>query len=281
MDLSVYASLFINPSLDVENSKKLRKIFDQFDFENNEIDEIETEIARNISDLSGYYVILWYSLNRQPAPSQSFSNNLKEFSDQINSYKDGNGNKKYLLEIDDSHRYSANFSDSKIPEENTISCTNFDSPQDEIKAMENAIHKECEGLEITDHRIGTAYQYYEWKIDMEIRPIKIGRCQIMKTKIPVLKHRITKVALWCYAMTQPQIKNNFEKAIRACIEDAAISTGALAIATGGLGLAAAAQAFVSAFFDCFEKKISDSVRCIVGSLKLVTETPKEWKEGAF
>lgn len=81
-------------------------------------------------------------------------------------------------------------------------------------------------------------------------------------------------------MTEGQLKRNIEKALLRCLEEAAIDTAALAIVTGGLGLAAAAEAFVTAFMDCIEKQVSDAIVCIIGSLHLVTERG-DWEEKVF
>jgi hypothetical protein len=81
-------------------------------------------------------------------------------------------------------------------------------------------------------------------------------------------------------MSKEQIKDNFETALRDCLETAAVSTAVLVIVTGGMGLSAAVQAFVAAVMNCLEQKVTAAVACLISGLKIVQQS-SDWEEKAW
>jgi hypothetical protein len=277
--LKIVALLFTRAGISQASADAILDAFQNADLDNDAIDQIETRLIRGGVGLADYYVDLSFTLDRTQPPEQ-LDGNYGLFMQQMGEAEDAAGRPAYRVVAIEGYRQRCDVPNMSFPDKDIVVVADALDPLNEISGLENESHPECEGLEITPHRIGTAFQYYEWKIEWEVRPIRIGRCQIMKTKIPIIYSRIRKEALWCYAMTTPQLKRNIEKAIVGCLEAAAVETAVLAIVTGGLGLAAAAQAFANAFWSCLEKKVEDAVTCIFTSLKLVSE-PGEWREKVF
>ncbi len=253
--------------------------FEHADLVNDSIGDIESGLIANGIKVDDYYVDLSFKLVKAGDPMRSEAN-YRLFVDQMSSLRDKDGNLAYSVVEVEYGRELCDYPDNSFPHADVLIVGDVDDPIAEITATEQGQHKQCENLEVTSHRIGTMFQYLEWKTVWEVREIRVGRCRIMKTKIPVFYSRQRKEALWCYAMTTEQLKRNFEKSIKGCLESAANQTATLAIVIGGLGLAAAAEAFSRAFFFCFETKVEDAVDCIFKSLKLVAEVG-DWEEKVF
>jgi hypothetical protein len=280
IELIINSYLFVKSTINPIILAVLIDEFTKFTPGVDDVDDIETSIIRRGAAVGDYRVILQLELVRAGTP-QCLDINYNSFLSQIDGYRAGIPRRRYyeVELIADGVSESCEF--AAPPESKITVVKDIEHPENEISAIEKRRRpKGCDELELTDHRIGTAFQYYEWKIEWLVRPIRIGSCEIMHTKIPVLFSRITKQALWGVAMTEPQIKNNSRKGIEGCLEEAAYETGALVIVSGGMGLAAAGEAFASSFMDCVGKWLADAVRCVVASLHLVAESDN-WQEKGF
>jgi hypothetical protein len=278
LTMNVRAILFVRPQLTADQKLEIRTAFQNTALTDAAINDIETHLIQSGLRVDDFQVDLCMVLTKVDNPVFS-TLNVRTFESQVSACVDATGQPRYAMQVHEAV-HTCDLPDFKFDDSSIVIVADVDHPEAEIRATENAAHRECDGLEVTDHRIGTAFQYYEWKIEWEIRPIRIGPCEIMRTKIPIVYSRIRKEALWCYAMTTAELKRNVERAIVGCLEAAAVDTAVLAIVTGGLGLAAAAEAFANSFLTCFENKVEDGVRCIFTSLKLVAERG-DWQEKVF
>lgn len=276
IEMSVKAVLLIKTGLPQQSATALINAFNKADPA--DTNKIETDLIKSGANVDDYYVVLYFSLKN--GKRQLDETNTKAFVDQVGAELAADGKPLYIVDQMGQPTVSCSAPDNVFDDHDVTIVKDVDNPLPDILKQANDEHQDCDGLELTDHRIGTAFQHYEWKIEWEVRPIKIGPCEIMRTKIPIVYSRIRKYALWGVAMTRPQIKDNFEKAIVTCLIGAAVSTAALAIVTGGLGVAAAAAAFGSAVYGCIETKIEDAVKCFFVTLKLVTEYG-DWEEKVF
>lgn len=279
ISLKIYALLFAKKGLDPKLVAEMKSVFQKTDFSDPAlIATAETYIINFGAKIDDYQIIPIFELDRLSS-AEDLGINLKAFVDQMKGYKDERGNAIYTIKVLDTVKYECDAPTNAHDDADTIEAP-VDDPGKAIGDYEQGQDHPCDGLVLTLHRIGTAFQYYEWKTVMEVREIRVGKCRIMKTKIPITYSRITKQALWCYTMTEDQLKRNLEKAIISCLISAAEETGALALVTGGLGLEAAATAFANACQECLESKVSDTVKCLFSKLKLVAET-SDWKEKVF
>lgn len=145
---------------------------------------------------------------------------------------------------------------------------------------ESAQKVDCDtfNLEYVHHRVGTLYQYPEFKTETEKKWFKIGKCKLFKYKaITKTYKRTTKRALYVSAASPKSIVNTIKKGLLDCMVESAIVIGLLALVTGGIALSAAAAAYTSAVTQCLAKKFGDLDRCIIHDVYLVTEKG-EWKE---
>ncbi|TIS53098.1 MAG: hypothetical protein E5W91_32445 [Mesorhizobium sp.] len=280
ISMKVFALLFAKKGLDGTLVAEMKKAFEKTDFKDPAlIADAENEIIKLGAKVDDYQIALIIELHRLASP-EYLGMNIKTFVDQMTNYKDDQGKPVYTIKLIDSEKNECDAASSALEDGDIIEAPDVNDPEDAIGKYEGDQGHPCKGLVLTMHRMGTAFQYYEWKTVMEVREIRVGKCRIMKTKIPIIYSRIRKQALWGYVMSEAQLKKNLEKAIIDCLISSAIETGALAIVTGGMGLAAAAAAFASACQSCLESKVSDGVECLFSSLKLIAEIG-EWKEKVF
>lgn len=277
VNLEIYSTLYLKTGIDKNSQAEIESVFNKTPMDGDEIEKAEQALSdAGISNLI-YEVILYYSLVRDGQPRIS-SINYDNFLKQMRDLKDDSRNSLYVVVPHGDGTRECEYRNVSFPDDEVLEVGDVEKPHREVEEEAREKHRKCEGLEITDHRIGTAFQIHEFKIEWEMRDVRVGRCRIMRTKLPILYSRVRKYALWGMAMTRAETKRNAEKAIEGCLILAAVNTAALAIVTGGLGLAAAVQAFVASAFVCLETKISDVVTCFFVELKLVSEDG-DWHEG--
>ena len=131
--------------------------------------------------------------------------------------------------------------------------------------------RDCEGLVPTEHKIGTLFQYPEWKTKWVLKKIKVGRCSIMKTKVPVLYTRTTKKVLYSFVLSPKDARRLLERVFLNCMENSALVGGLLLLVTGG-NFATAISAFKITMEVCLSTKVPDSIkRCLIPDLGILTE----------
>jgi hypothetical protein len=278
LDCIYSALLFVRPTLGKALTDQITLAFHTTKVDGGpDLGAAETAIIKAGAQIDDYQVILIFELRRLK-PANVSQINKDTFEHQIQNYRDAKGQQIYRLQWDEKGgvKYLCDAPSNAFNDSNIL-IGDPDHPEKTITDYERNQGHPCENLEITAHRIGTAFQYYEWKTEWEVRPVRISNCEIMRTKIPFFYSRIRKQALWGYAMTEAQLKHNMENGIIACLEAAAIQTGALIIVTGGMGIGAAVQAFCGNLQTCLVSKASNAVKCLLSGVKLVAEFGK-WEE---
>ena len=274
LELRISALLFLKPHIDPALLARINAAFQTTDL--NDVDSVENDFRNQGVAYNDYQIVFAFELKRT-ADADFRTINISTFQQQMAGYTDVNGNPMYQLRWLDQITMACEASDYQLDDDHIVE----GDPNDPLAALEEyeaALGQPCEGLTLIAHRVGTVFQIYEFKIEWLVRPIRIGRCRIMKTKVPVPFYRLRKEVLWCYVTTERDIRRYFETAIVDCIEYAAVSTAVLVIVTGGMGLSAAAAAFGSACQQCLEAKITQVVTCLFSKLKLVAEHDN-WREG--
>jgi hypothetical protein len=110
-----------------------------------------------------------------------------------------------------------------------------------------------------------------------MRDVRIGRCKITRTKVPVLETRTTKKVLYSYVLSPPEIQTFLERVFLDCMETSAVTAGLLMLVTGG-DFPAAVAAFKIAMAACLANKIKDDYKkCIIPDLAIIIEH-NEWHD---
>ncbi|TIN79756.1 hypothetical protein [Mesorhizobium sp.] len=279
LSLEIWAILFLKDELDKSLSEEIIKIFKDTNPADpaTDLEAIETRIIRAGANMSDYQVDLVWRLTKVEAPIMSTLNSTA-FRELVESVVDENGRAYHRVREQQQTRLTCEMPKHNDDEE-IIVCKDLVNPIECI-AKREPIHEGCSDLVYTDQAIGTVFQYYEWKVEWLVRPVKIGRCTIMKTRIPVFFSRITKQVLWGYTLTLQQTKDNFERQMKECILWAAGVTAVAVLVAGGMGIKAAANAFSTALMTCLEQKLDDAVECVFGSMRLVAQS-SGWEEKIF
>lgn len=275
LEFQIGALLFVKQGLDAAKAQLIRDTFDKVVLATDDVAQVETALIRAGVDMDDYQVALFFHLTKINYVSDA--TNLKAFRQQVAAELDEDGKPLYRVEWQERPTFSCTQPDN-VHDDDHVIIGDPDSPVDSIIDYERERVHECDDLVVTDHRIGTAFQYREWKTEMEMKTIRVGRCRLMKTKVPVVYHRTTKEVLIGYVISEGDLKRYMERAFRECLKSAAVTTAVLAIVTGGMGMTAAAAAFCSALQKCLEEKVTEVVVCLFSRLKLVTERG-EWKHG--
>lgn len=266
LSLSLYALLLIKKNLNKKLSTQIENVFENYRPGEDDVDGIEQKLVRAGVEISDYQVFLSFKLKRNDGPTSETGH-------------------------DDEFRRNATGSElnriKQICEEETCSVPDLDLdqtgrtqqvsdpniPDDGLQQIGDIISagRECEGLVPTEHRIGTLFQYPEWKIKWEVTNIRIGRCTIVKTKLPILYTRTTKKVLYAFVLSPSDTKQLLERLFVSCMKDSAIVGGLLLLITGG-NFATALTAFKISMKACLSSRVPDSIkRCLIPDLAILTD----------
>lgn len=271
-ELTVLAILFLKQGLDPAKAALVETAFANTDIEGTSPDEAERDLFAQGVDIDDYQVDLAFGLQspgRPPFPRTA----VEAYLAQVNGIT-LKGRSLYVARETGEQEISCEGGMPQYPPEAVII---VESEPEEIvpvlteRAQQELDRRDCDNIEVTEYRVGTAFQYPEFKVDWLQKRVKIGRCWTY-VPWPVTMTRTRKNILYAYVVSTPQMKQAFERAIRDCVEFAAISTGVLLILTSVAGgWAAALTAFVTACQQCLETKFEDTVRCLYPDLKLIEE----------
>lgn len=270
--MQVKAYLLLKPDLTADLADAITKAFEQTD--PNDASKAEADLIRTGASIDDYVVCLGIQLV-QGQPKVVSTVNRDAFRNQIAHQSDSSGKLLYRVEWN-AINAACHWASNENSGDHVVICDNVDHPDDCLEKSANEKHPHCDGLAVTKHRIGTAFQYNEWRTVSKKQRIKIGRCWTWLW-VPTVQTRLTKQALWGSVQSKQQIKDYFEKALRDCLESAAISTAILILVTGGEAIAVAAKVFVTAVMQCLEKKVTTAVDCLFADLELVKE-PGDWED---
>lgn len=228
-----------------------------------DVDNAEAQFLREGVSYDDYHIALSFTLGRT-ADAILNDTNSQSFLDQID---------RQLFAVREIAQTRVCTANDVVQDDSDVVIGDPDKPEPPILAHETEEMRsaDCGDLDITAHRAGTVFSFIEFKTIWVLKEIKIGRCTVMKTHVPVLQTRENRQVLIAYVISQEGIKQLFEKAIRGCVEKAAIETGLLILITQGGALGAAITVFSTSCLQCLESKLSDDVRCLKPNLKIVTE----------
>jgi hypothetical protein len=259
--LLINAILFLKDGMDPSSVEEIETAFDQVDIM--DVDMTEAEFLRQGINPDDYHIALSFLLTRKSDPRLN-DERSKAFVQQT---------------------LGLGFSVSFQGE--TVTCTASDAVQDERHVIDGdpddparpilehetqeMQRDDCRNLGLTEETIGTVFIFPEFRMDWVLKKIRVGRCRVVKTHVPVLRVRHNRQVLVAYVVSEDSIRRAFDRAIRDCVIKAALETGILIAVTKGAALATVVTVFVTSCTDCIERKLSDDVRCLKPNLKLVTQ----------
>lgn len=267
LNIGIYAVLSLKP-VDIVLKQQAEDTFLNTDML--DVDKAESEIIKSGIELDDYQVDLEFKAEKVSSVG-SFDAALRVFIDQIKTQIDKNGDPLYDVKVLEEYKIHCDGTLPQIPDESIIIVDDIEDPIPDIIKREKENNPRCERIEITEHRVGTAFQYPEYKTEWGRRKLRIGRCWTW-VWWPTTYSRTTKYVIIAYVVSTPEIKKWFERAIRDCLESSALATGILILITGGMAIPAAATVFITACLQCLESKIEDSADCLKPDLKLISET---------
>ncbi|MPR05654.1 hypothetical protein [Microvirga tunisiensis] len=198
--------------------------------------------------------------------------------EQARNHVDELGNPYFgMRESESGIRLLCDAPSNATPEEHII-YGDVNDPEGAILEYERQKGGPCsDAIAVTAHRIGTIFKHPEWRTVMKLKDVKIGRCRIVRTKVPVIESRERNRVGWGYVLSEEHIKHDSERSLRECIETAAISTAIVILIHGGKNIDASISMFISHILQCLEHKLEATVRCISAEFKEISEY-KEWEE---
>lgn len=269
--LSLYAFLLVKKGLDEQKKTLIKDAFDGYLLGRDEVDKVEERLVRKGVGVSDYQVFLSFKLTRtgdlvyEKRHDDEFIGHATQAA--INEVREIEETESCLvpdLNLDVTGRVQE--------------VDNVDFPDDGIKDFGNKISnaKDCNGVVPTSHKVGTLYQYPEWKLEWKMKKVKIGKCTILKIKLPVLHSRTTKRVLYAIVLSTKEAKEFLERLFINCMEKSVIVGGLLLLVTGG-NFATALAAFKLSMKACLASKVPENIkRCLIPELAIVTER-RRWK----
>lgn len=280
--VGIEARLYLRNNLTQNVIQDITAAFRSFDVASNS-DWILDEAAlwaRGI-DPDDYQVILTFNLTRTKAPIVH-STNRQAFVSQAAATYDG-VQEFYVPQSDIVGNFvcSAPAMDLGSP----LEAASLEDEDDIANLLEDEFNesperKTCEEVGFQDKKIGTAFKILEFMIApiWITITVRVGKrsCATIKTKIPWLHTRESKMVLYGYTITERRFWEGTKDKIGECMQEAAIETAALVVVSGGLGIKAAAAAFAAATQDCLLGFLGGSIACLYSYLRLIKE-PGDWR----
>ena len=268
----VILQMYIAPGVDDATTSLIANIFYNLDMNRlaNEgmayVNELVQDAEAQGAGVDTYHLILSFQLARKTEKDTEVSDSLVGLKAEMSNDYD-------LRFIEDEFQCGLpdlGFDGSEIE---------VDDLQDTVKIeklIEQEIEKEaakfdCGNLDYRKHRVGTLFQYPEFKTVWRKKRIKIGRCTFATIYYPQFFTRTRKNVLYASTAIPKSVIAAMEKGAVECLIASASSTALLAIISGGVALPVAAKVFVAAFTNCIKIKFGNIVRCVVPKLSVVVE----------
>ena len=269
LKLEIYAGLLLKDGITEEHKLAVLDAFQDFDASRGDIDEVETSLIQSGVPSSAYRVFLSYLLRRTSPPSHN-----TEHDDAFKASVREN-------EVYDLRQVGRDLASCDVPDldldstERVVPVPDPEIPDIGLQTISDSLsaerERDCENVVPTRHRVGTLFQYPEWKIKWVLKEIRIGPCRIMKTKLPELWTRTTKKVLYAIVISPKDAQGVFEKIFLRCLKTSTIVGGLLLLVTWG-NFATALSAFKISMHGCLATNIPDAMkRCIVPELVIVTD----------
>lgn len=269
LTISLYAFLYIRRDMEQEKIGKIEEAFMNYDPGRDDVDEIEQRLMDQGFKISDYHVFLSFKLTRTNEPQFDYSHD-EAFRKQARESNLHGLRKLTCSKI--CAMPNMNLDEDKTGRVQKVEDTN--TPTDGLQKLADIVSRDsrdCYGLVPTPYRIGTLYQYPEWKIEWVVREFKIGDCTVMKTKIPVLYTRLTKKVLYGLVLSPKDTKELLEKLFLSCIRDSAIAGGIVFLVTGG-NFATALSAFKYIVTTCLSTRVPDKIaKCLFPELVIFSK----------
>jgi hypothetical protein len=273
------ATLFLKKGISPDKAGRISSAFQSFAANaqtlGTDASRVEKELAEQAVETDDYYVKLVLRLERLEK--------VKEFDNNDELLQSIDNTEGTYQVISSRETTCCRYPDYVLPDDKTTEVDDVDDKKqvdDAIQqtANDKAAESDCNGIITRHKRIGTLYQRREWKTEWEMQWIRVGKCRLIKTRVPVVYHRTRKRALYAYTATTANADQFIGKAMEDCAWSAAISTGLIVLIVGGMDYRLAVAAWSSAFLQCMKDKIDDGVRCVIHDCEIVTEKG-EWEVG--
>lgn len=271
LTLDAYAILLLKSDVSDSDRTAISDTFDRYKPGVDDVDAVESSLVQQGVSIGAYQVLLSFKLTRQKAPvlDSAHDNAFKYMATRSERYgvrqigPDQETCQVPNIDLDETDR--------------TVVVADPDAPRGGLTEIGNRIGaaRKCEGLEPTEHEIGTLFQYPEWKIEWVMKDVKIGRCRIMRTKLPELWTRTTKKVLYSFVLSPSDARLLLKRVFLNCMETSAIVGGLLLLVTGG-NFPTALAAFKLSMEACLSTKVPDAIKkCLIPDLAILT-TKGKW-----
>ena len=285
LKLSLYALLYVKEGLDESKLERIKDAFLNYVPESNSPDQeanhLESSLLTKGDIVAGdYQVILSYKLSRIEAISFEDAHD-SEFVLQATG---GEEKTNYVnlatlaeescvvpdINLDNTGRVHevANDMSTICPDVLDEKAREAVSPA----SLSIAKKQDCQDLAIVEHRIGTLFNYPEWRVIWKMREIELGPCRIAKTKLPVLQTRTTKKVLYgTIVVSTADVTDILRNLLVSCMKESAIVGGLVLLIAGG-DFATALNAFGISMRACIVAGVPDIVkRCLIPDLAILTD----------
>lgn len=266
LNLHGYALLLVKSGISKAHRTAIVDAFTAYQPGQDDVDAVEAALVQQGIPIAAYQVLLSFKLTRVAAPVLDDSHD-KAFRSIAQSDRHGVRQQGSELETCDVPNIDLDATDR------TVAVNDPESPSQGLADLGERLvaERDCNGLEPTPHRIGALFQYPEWKIEWVMTDIKIGRCRIMRTKLPELWTRTTRKVLYSFVLSSADAKRLLERVFLNCMETSAIVGGLLLLVTGG-NFATALAAFKLSMEACLASKVPDAIkRCLIPDLAILTD----------
>lgn len=254
LDLGANANVWLKASLGQKRKQELIAIFDVYD-PSSGVNPNQYAYDAGAKSDEFYVQIKWDLTKKKTATNLSHDVALEAFYKKSESELALRLFGEYLR------------ADLKGPSPGEHDVGDPEKPIDTIKDVIAAAGKvlDCTHLEEQDHRIGTLFEYPEFRIEWERKRIKIG-CVKITLRLPVLEFRTTKMVLWAFVGI-PKLDKLVKGVVERCFVESAVASTIIGLATANLAVAGAA--FKSVFVECIERKIATTISCLISGLVLL------------
>lgn len=267
LNLDAYALLLVKSGISDEHRTTVEEAFKNYNPGKGDVDAVESALVLQGIPIGAYQVLLSFKLTRvaEPVLDDTHDRAFKSIARQSEQHdvrqigRDAETCDVPDIDLDETDR--------------TVVVQDPDRPSKGLAEIGERLgaERDCHGLEPTEHRVGTLFQYPEWKIKWVMKDVKIGHCRIVRTKLPELWTRTTKKVLYCFVLSSRDAKRLLEKVFLNCMETSAIVGGLLLLVTGG-NFATALAAFKYSMETCLATKVPDSIkRCLISDLAILTD----------
>ncbi|HDY85820.1 MAG TPA: hypothetical protein ENI26_08055 [Methylophaga aminisulfidivorans] len=256
----IYARLWIKNDLSGEEKTQISEQFYNFDLDSG-IDP--NDIGPSLGVPSSHYKVeLYITLYRQ----QHINEHLIAWQSLEQAYLESDYK---IISMRDEWQ-------AGLPEvdDDSVVVSDPENPGDvlERELEDIARDNDCLLINKDQRKVADLFTYPEFKMVSKRERVRSG-CFTITITVYQLCVRDCNRALWAFTGFNP-INTTMEKVALSCFEDAVIKATFVGLATANFQ--AAVAAFQLLILDCIEGKISDTVPCMINSLKIL-KTASEWR----